>query len=444
MKKIISIVIMWIQIWCIIPLGCAENTKQLCVAYLPAHSAAIELFSSRHPDVALISCDVSFWSQEEFITRILTQDASVDIYSITVSMGLGALKDKNYLPAINSEYLEKEVINWFPPIVDCISANGQLVAVPYDLYTNEWGMNSSLWEKVCPDRSIDTWIDYIDLVRWWYENLGLEDDFNVSYAGLRRDDILRNILYSYVSLYETETQPINFDTSEFRLTLSQLMNLPNPENSEDEEEWNEMINRPSLLLETPENIGSQTYNHDFDAIPEPRFVSNQSPCLRGEMQLYVINPYTKNYQEAVWFLEALIEAMPDTAKIRLSPNIDIPIENPYWVTRHEQLTEQLDRLLSNKANPDSLDEEDTIERLQRQLQDASDRYIVTTEEYRRYQELVQYLHFNEYSLFLGFQNGENIDILFRIITRYFHGLLTIDECICSLNNIAEQLFYESY
>lgn len=44
--------------------------------------------------------------------------------------------------------------------------------------------------------------------------------------------------------------------------------------------------------------------------------------------MYVINPYSEHYDLAVRFLETVVEAMPQQMKIRFSPAVEAPIENP--------------------------------------------------------------------------------------------------------------------
>lgn len=284
-------------------------------------------------------------------------------------------------------------------------------------------------------------MDYLHLILTW--DADALQDYNISYSGLTREDVARSLVFSYISHYETADQPLNFETEAFQECLKTLKLLPEKrQTEEDEEVWNERLNLPTLLNETPENIGSSAdVIHPFTAVPEPRFTKEDEPVVRGDMRMYVLNPYSKHKDEAVHFLEAVIETMPSTMRIRFSASEEAPIENPFWAKRHASLQEKL-LILEQKDSEQTRDDAEAIELLRKQLSDESDRYLVTADEKQRYEELIVHLKFFEKSCFFGFQNGNNIDALMNIIHRYLSGSVSLDKCIDELNRISSQIFYE--
>ena len=98
-----------------LPVGGALGEETLRIVDLNACPEAIKLFSSRYPDVQLEGADTLFDSQETFITHLMIQDSTIDIYAITVSMGLKKLKEKSYLPVIASPLLEERSRGGIPP-----------------------------------------------------------------------------------------------------------------------------------------------------------------------------------------------------------------------------------------------------------------------------------------------------------------------------------------
>lgn len=134
----------------------AMAEEALCIADLSASPEAVQSFQRQYPSIRLLAADTFFDSQEAFISRLLTQDDTVDIYAITVSMGLENLKEKGFLPVIESSVIQKEMECWYLPIRDCVSSEKGIVAIPYELTTNEWGVNQPLWNEICPEQSIDT------------------------------------------------------------------------------------------------------------------------------------------------------------------------------------------------------------------------------------------------------------------------------------------------
>lgn len=422
------------------PSAVAEET--LRVSCLSAVPEAIARFTESHPEILLQDCDTYFNSQEQFISFLLTQDSSIDIYAITVNMGLDALKSKRYLPVLHSAVIEQEVATWYAPIQACISTADGIIALPYELTTNEWGLNEALWHQLYPDASLVTWQDYLRLILAWQQDETLSETYSLSYAGLTRENVTRSLLFSYISYYETEEAPLNFDTSPFRECLTLLQQItPDSNEPEDEEAWNDRLSMPTLLNETPDPIGSPLYNSgEFVAIPEPRFDAAAAPILRGNMQMYVINPYSQHQDAALLFLGTVAQALPDNQRIRLSPQVPVPIENPLWIKQHAQFAEELQQLTQLETRTDA--QQTRLEMLQTWMKDESDRYLVTYAQSERYKQLAACLAFNDRSCFLGFQNGKNVEALLQHILRYFAGNLSQEDCIQTLNRIASQLFYE--
>ena len=132
--------------------------------------------------------------------------------------------------------------------------------------------------------------------------------------------------------------------------------------------------------------------------------------------------------------------MPDNQRIRFTANVSVPIENPYWLKYHRDTLDELNSLLGKGQLSES--EQDKIEKLQLRLMDESDRFLVTSQESERYQQLAQYLTFNDESDYFGFQNKKNISVLLSYTSRYFSDNISLDKCIQELNRISKQVFYE--
>ena len=98
--------------------------------------------------------------------------------------------------------------------------------------------------------------------------------------------------------------------------------------------------------------------------------------------------------------------MPDNQRIRFTANVSVPIENPYWLKYHMDTLDELNSLLGKGQLSES--EQDKIEKLQLRLMDESDRFLVTSQESERYQQLAQYLTFNDESDYFGFQNKKTL------------------------------------
>lgn len=156
--------------------------------------------------------------------------------------------------------------------------------------------------------------------------------------------------------------------------------------------------------------------------------------------MYVINPYSEHYDLAVRFLETVVEAMPQQMKIRFSPAVEAPIENPYWAKQQAQIAEEMSALEQLPELTEAA--QIRLDSLRWAYQNESDRYLVTQAEKERYQELTPYLRFHLSSNFLGFQNGSNVAALLAYVERYLSGYLSLDACIQEMNRVSAQIYYE--
>lgn len=426
-----------------------EGQTTLVVTY--PKSDVVERFESEHPDVVISSAAVVFSSAEDLITRLLTKDSTVDLYIINVSDGLALLKDKGYLPVIQSASIAHEIGGWYPVIRDCVMSDEGIVAVPFDITTGEWQLNEALWAEKCPHLKLETWEDFFNLILWWQNDPDFAEEFNVSINGLGQTQVASEMLYAYVQTYESSDAPLNFDTLAFRQTLEAVTHL-DPiliDEDEDEEEWNNMINRPTLLkTNTSDQYGSSAIYHEWSRIPMPAFEEGGKRCIYGDLSMYVINPYSQHKQEAEWYLEVMLASMPDNERIRFSPAVIAPLETSGWQHTYDLFTEELSQIeidLLDAPPEDRWKLEDRREYLINwfSAESATDRWLVTVEEQTRYSELVnEHLVLSEKSLFLGIHNMEGFLELERIVNRFLQGNITLDECIQALNTVATMLFYE--
>ena len=244
-------------------------------------------------------------------------------------------------------------------------------------------------------------------------------------------DVARRLVRSYITYYETDEAPLSFDQPALLECLEALRTVPEDQDApEDSEAWNEQLNRPTVIQETMENIGSGAGMRDsFVAIPEPRFAQEDAPGSRE-----------RHYDLAVRFLETVVEAMPQQMKIRFSPAVEAPIENPYWAKRQAEIVEEMSALEQLPELTEAA--QIRLDSLRWAYQNESDRYLVTQAEKERYQELTPYLRFHLSSNFLGFQNGSNVDALLAYVERYLSGYLSLDACIQEMDRVSAQIYYE--
>ena len=116
----------------------------------------------------------------------------------------------------------------------------------------------------------------------WQENEAWQEEYTLTMSGLTQMDVARRLVRSYITYYETDEAPLSFDQPAFLEMPGSPADAPEDQDApEDSEAWNEQLNRPTVIQETMENIGSAAGMGDcFVAIPEPRFAQEDAPVLR--------------------------------------------------------------------------------------------------------------------------------------------------------------------
>lgn len=426
----------------------AEQAKTTLVVS-SASEDAIQLLRTTHDTVEVQKESLSFSDSADLMTRLLNKDSSVDIYSISVSCGVQALKEKGYLPAISSDVIAEEISHMLPAIREVAMQQGQVVAVPYYISTDGWGINDALWQEICPDRRLETWQDYFELVRWWEQQEELAEEYTLTISGVGRQQLIDEMLRAYIQTYERPDEPLRFDTPYFMDTLASAVQLtPIEYTSEDDEAWNDMINRPTLMQPVMGQLGSSS-DRNFRRIPLPAFEEGGPRCVYGYLELYIINPYSQHQQEATWYLEAVVQTMPEDTAISLSPDGAAPLENPYWQKRYDEYKKELEEIEATLPEADDatrqrlMHRKDTLEYWFSQSEEDPGRYLITAKDLKEYQDVMQYLYIGDESLFLGYNNADVIDDLLHQTDRYIQGNLTLEGCAQEMNRIAAQLFYEN-
>lgn len=449
MKKSIFFLLLLILLNIALSVQAEQAKTTLVVSH--ANEEAIQLLCSTHDTVEVQRESLSFSDSTDLMTRLLNKDSSVDVYSISVNNGLQALKQKGYLPTIFSSVITEKISHMLPTIRDVVTQQGQIVAVPYDITTSEWGINDELWQEICPNRRLETWQDYFALVQWWEQQEDLSDEYTLSINGLGRQQLTEEMLYAYIQTYERPNEPLRFDTPYFMDTLAAATQLTPIEytGEEDDEAWNDMINRPTLLQTYISRLGYSAVEHCFRRIPMPAFEEGGKRCVYGDLMLYIINPYSQHQQEATWYLEAVLQTMSDQTFILLSPDSAVPLEAPSWKRIYEKFKKELQEIKAalpkaDDATRDNLmSRQDTLEDWFSRSDEDQGRYLITAQELETYKELMQYLFIGDESLFLGFNNADVLTELLHLIDRYFQGNLTLEGCVQEMNRIAAQLYYEA-
>ena len=125
----------------------------------------------------------------------------------------------------------------------------------------------------------------------------------------------------------------------------------------------------------------------------PRIFPEQNSAVETYVTIAVVNPYGKNQEAAIQFLEYCATHLTDGSYF-IYDNLTEPIENPSMVAQLDELAEKI-ALLEQKADKERADE-DTLRDLQDQYANMEQwRYFSSAEDIAYYQEMAKSLYVSE-------------------------------------------------
>ena len=134
--------------------------------YSDAITSAYYDFSNTHGDVAVVLSN-TYLEASEVIEAMMNRDSSFDIYLTNVqSQAYDSLFQRGYMAELNSEKLKEAVGAMYPAFQDVLMRNGEVVALPVNLYGWVPALNLEGFEKIGISREeIPTnWPDFLDFL----------------------------------------------------------------------------------------------------------------------------------------------------------------------------------------------------------------------------------------------------------------------------------------
>lgn len=166
----------------------------------------------------------------------------------------------------------------------------------------------------------------------------------------------------------------------------------------------------------------------------PRIFPEQNSAVETYVTIAVVNPYGKNQEAAIQFLEYCATHLTDGSYF-IYDNLTEPIENPSMVAQLDELAEKI-ALLEQKADKERADE-DTLRDLQEQYANMEQwRYFSSAEDIAYYQEMAKSLYVSEGSP-LTYD-----DALQVLVQRYLNGAFDAETFAKECQNHVEMIYAE--
>ena len=398
-------------------------------------------FSQERPDISLrIEQDRSdFLSVQESMVSANTQ---VDLYIVSSARAYREIREKGYAAPIEDKELIRQARCFYPAVQDALFQDGQLMAFPASFSARTWTINRTVWNRLGLGAYPRTFGDLFALMQTWNERYAEtypEYRLVETYGGLK--NIVALIVKQYLLQHETEDRPVTFEDPAFREALQAALENSDMLDAQGSE-------GAAIIMTYPQYFGVG-YNDSDEVVtvPPPALNADAPQMVEGTMELFVLNPLSKQRDAALDFLSFYAGQMSDTARYSLDPSLDVPTRPDGFKQAQEELLQRIARLEALLPTVEDIDKTDLQAEIDRERERydrrAETNWIISQESIEIYRELAKHLVIPLKSIFTNDPlNSVNDQVIDQVIQRLVDGQLSIDQFIRELDKKAQMMFSE--
>ncbi|MDL2206959.1 ABC transporter substrate-binding protein, partial [Eubacteriales bacterium OttesenSCG-928-N13] len=314
-------------------------------------------FQEEYPDVPLVMTP-DYYPTSEAYTSNMTSDAACDLYVLDLTGDIAeTLAAKGYLGDLStSETLRDAIAKMYPDISDALLRDGKLIAFPQRYEAHTYGYAPKTFEKVgLTEQDVPkTFAQLMQFIDRWEQELSAQFPeitlFNDQEDMVFKNTLFHEIMSTYVSQLRKNNQPIEFDTPVFKSLLEQLnktdfSGFKQPDPDEEEGGGTVIVSTrgdedfvPTALFTQYSTVTLNDYilNDGYETMPLS--LSDDEPAsIRGWLNAFVLNPNSKNIEQAMQFLEYYVNNMSGANKTNLMPDLKEKVESPYYQMQMDEL-----------------------------------------------------------------------------------------------------------
>lgn len=348
-------------------------------------SNAYYRFANTHGDVSVV-LSRDYAESEHLIENMMNRDDSIDIYVLnTTTATYDALYNRGYLMELDGgEKVKAFADAMYPSLREALSTNGHLVALPVWVYGSTMGIGDEAMKAMglTIDDIPDNWSDFLDFLKGLEGQWDAQSNYSVFYSGYSVDSMRYTLfmaLFEDYQRYASANQAMGFDTPLLRGLVEKLEQLDlealgclSEEEAEDDANYSGYLedNRPVLIQP---DCGSVIGNYYGDATPVLLGVDPAEPArLMLETMVVVVNPFTKNLDNALAFVDEVADNLTDAARYNFDPSLNEPVRGKWNEQSIAETREVLDMLRDDLEQAEPADRqllEDNIRDVEKNLED---------------------------------------------------------------------------
>lgn len=420
MKKYVALMLIFL-LGCNLSVSRAEE-KTLTIATNNYYAMMETMEQFEQESGIAITCNLSVDMMDTISTAYVIKNPDVDLFLFNTYDGLYTLKNMNYYaPLTDSEILQEAFAQVYPSLRSVCMDGETLMAwivsaspmgmMVTNEYLDEWGMK-------CPE----TFDELLDVCNEILAEGLLPEGIALMMQDYTQSGMLDFYMKYYIMTSLQEGRRIDFTDETFIHAVQRIKNeLPAEQQTQETFEYIFMIpgasSAPSQMIQFV-----------------PRIFPEQNSAVETYVTIAVVNPYGKNQEAAIQFLEYCATHLTDGSYF-IYDNLTEPIENPSMVAQLDELAEKI-ALLEQKADKERADE-DTLRDLQDQYANMEQwRYFSSTEDIAYYQEMAKSLYVSEGSP-LTYD-----DALQVLVQRYLNGAFDAATFAKECQNHVEMIYAE--
>lgn len=407
--------------------------------YAQAIKKAYYPFTDAHPEFAVTITDGM--NTDSVVQNMMNRSDEVDIFVMSSQDdAFSAMMARGFMAELGeSAVLSAAVEAMYPPIRENVMKDGELYAVPMDVWANGMSVNTELLTQklgVAEEELPDSWPGLLALLANLADGRMQEvPEISLLDPGYTRSDarmvLFSNMLNDYFLWMDMD--PANLDrSSEVLLALCEAFEtidwegfgLPE-ELEEDSWSWDE----ENILL-TNTGLQMETYGDSMDRIVPLSMAQGEAGYIGLTMTVAFVNPFSRNREAAIEYLETACAMIEPTISMQMSPKDNAPIENKYYEESIKSIRESIGQL---EQSIGETEDEELRGELQQNLEDMqtyaeefeqTGRWSVTQENIDRYQQLAQYFAVRRATLWSTDSNAQ--------IMQYLDGAITAQQFVSEL------------
>lgn len=420
MKKYVALMLIFL-LGCNLSVSRAEE-KTLTIATNNYYAMMETMEQFEQESGISITCEKSVDIMDTISTAYVIKNPDIDLFVFTAYDGLYTLKNmKYYAPLTGSAILQDAFQHVYPALRPVCTDDDTLMgwiidASPMGMmvlteYLDEWGMKSP-----------ETFDELLDVCNEILEEGLLPEETGLLMQEYTQSGMMDLFMKYYIMTSLQEGRRLDFTDETFLHYVQRIKDeLP-------AEEEPRMAFENIFMIPGASSAPSQMIQF------VPRIFPEQNSAVETYVTIGVVNPYAKNKEAAIQFLE-YCATHPDDGSYFVYENLTEPIENPTVVTQMEETVAQIAQL-EQKTDRECADEDKLLELKEKYANLETRRYLSSPEDIAYYHEMAQYLYVSEGSP-LSYD-----DALQVLVQRYLNGAFDAATFAKECQNHVEMIYAE--